>query len=89
MEREQIETRKKNEKTDETLAWILGFEKQAGKPVIVSLLVEDGCVHFEHCTNKERIYADGDCDCDGPSEGEVKDIRKPSFNGLSGRDYLG
>jgi hypothetical protein len=86
MEREQIKTRTKDEETDETLDWLLGFERQANAPVVVSLLIEDGEVHFQMCGLKSRFLDDGDTD--GPDEDEIMNIRTPEIKGLSSKNYI-
>ncbi len=51
-------------------AWLLGFEAQADKPVVVAVLVENKRIEFVSCLDKKR-YLDSDdvpdYDDDSPS----------------------
>lgn len=51
-----MEKRKKSNK-DDFAEWLIGLERQVGKPIVVSLLIEGGHVGFLTCIDKV-IYMD-------------------------------
>ena len=62
-------------------AWLVGFEKQAGQPVIVGLLVESGKISFYSVHNLARFFdrdGDGDEDNDGDG-GELPSVDLPNL----------
>jgi len=61
-------------------AWLLSFEEAAGRPVVVSLLIEDGEIDFMSAVRKNiwtgsDIESDGDAD-DGEPDVDFQTIRK-------------
>ena len=58
------ERNKKDETDFET--WLLNFEKQVGRPVVVSLLIERGKVEFINCVNRKHCSFAGDGSDDAP-----------------------
>lgn len=47
----------KNNKED-LEAWLLGFEQHIGRSCVVSLLIQDGQIHFLACMDKNRYLED-------------------------------
>lgn len=70
---------KKNQKVD-LKEWLLGFEKQIGKPVIVSLLIEKGEYEFISCVRKKVYLGEEDDDVPEPGDDspsvDFKKVRK-------------
>jgi len=48
-------------------AWLLSFERLAGKPVVVSLLVDKGRIEFVTCLDRKRYLDLIDDEGDDPS----------------------
>jgi len=87
------ERNKKDETDYET--WLLNFEKQVGKPVVVSLLIERGKVEFINCVNRKHCSFAGDDGSDAESpdidleEAKKKDSVLCLKHQESGLDYIG
>lgn len=66
-----------HEETEETVKdWLLSFEKLAGKPVIVSVLIKDQSIEFVTCTSKKWV--------DGDDAGEEsRSVKLPISEGLT------
>ena len=72
--------------------WLLNFERQAGIPVVISLLVEDQNISFVACFRK-KVYEEMQAD-DEPEEYSrvnLKDLRtiKARPNKINVSDYIG
>lgn len=69
----------KKKATKDYEAWLLNFERAAGRPVVVILAIQQGEVEFISCNNKERYLDEPDDDepdtPDKPLEVERKNIR--------------
>lgn len=69
--------------------WLLNFEKQAGRPVVVSLMIENGHVDFMSCVNKKQFSMEWSPDDDSP-DFDLKKINKDSIQACIDRqDYIG
>ena len=82
---------KKDKQDFET--WLLNFERQAGRPVVVSLLIEEEEISFVACFRK-KVYEEMQDD-DEPEEYSrinLKDL-KPKINArlnkINVSDYIG
>jgi len=75
---------KKNINTTRT--WLLSFEKVAGKPVVVSLLIQDGEIDFLQAIDRKRFFLFQDDD-DEEDEGgsNVTTFKRPIKGRLSSR----
>lgn len=52
--------------TKSTREWLIGFEKAAGQPVVVTLVVQRGVVRFYSCVSKRAALHDDEDEDDGP-----------------------
>ena len=74
--------------------WILSFERLARKPVVVSLLIQDGNIEFVNCSDRNRVLdvdddeADDEADSPRQSLNELAEERTRSAR-LSFKDYIG
>jgi len=82
---------KGNKKDTENLEeWILSFERLARKPVVVSLLVQEGNIEFINCTDKNR-FLDYDDEEESNEHISLKDLENQSIinSKLNIKDYIG
>lgn len=83
--------RVKEDKTDiET--WLLSFEKLAGRPVVVSLLIEDGDIDFVSAIRKKTYMLDDNIE-DPENEPPTINFNQAKKDNtdtyLKSRDYIG
>jgi len=76
-------------------AWLLNFERQAGRPVVVSLLIEDKDISFVACFRK-KVYEEMNQESDDePEEYEYPKIKLKDLkinarpNKINVFDYIG
>lgn len=73
--------------------WLLNFEKQAGRPVVVSLLIEDEDISFVACFRKkvyEEMSDDDEPEPEEYSKVNLKDLRTMARpNKINVSDYIG
>lgn len=72
-------------------AWLLSFEKQAGIPVIVSLLIEKDQIKFISCVNKIHFNIDGEADDSSPELvfQDIKENKQQPITSMSVLNYIG
>ncbi len=68
------------------LNWLLSFEKLAGKPVVVSLLIQDGKIDFIQAIDKRRFFLFQDDDEDlEENENNTTTLKRPIRGSLSSK----
>jgi len=85
------QTRERVQEMDQTLKWLLDFERQAKHPVVVSLLIDSGNISFEACFLKRQTIDDG-VDIEGGDENggwELPEKEKITINANDKMCYFG
>jgi len=83
--------RNEKDQKDDTLEWLLNFERLSGQAVVVSLLIENDNVEFLSCINKKRHSAfDTEEPDDSPPSIDLEEARKKAqATALDMQDYIG
>ena len=79
-----MEEKKEKEKNIRQL--LLGFEKLAGEPLVISLLVKEGNVHFIECYST-RVHDASEEEAEEPSK-NIHHIKDKSAMQIA-KDYIG
>lgn len=66
--------------SDETLDWLLSFEKLAGVPVTISVLVENGRMVFKSCSRSSEDAEEVDTESDQVDMKSILKKTRPSFS---------
>lgn len=70
-------------------SWLLGFEKLAGRPVVISLLVEDGNIDFVSVVRKKLYLSDESEDPDETPSIDFEKAKETKTTFLEMPDYIG
>lgn len=72
--------------------WLLNFERLVGRPIVISLLVENGGIEFVSIIRKKGYIREDDTEDpdDGPPTVDFEQAKEDSSNTyLKSRDYIG